>query len=380
MATLGTKKFYKSLNSKTELQNQVLKNSGYVSIVLHSAYYKSKGNFWQRIFGGTDKIALTSSITYKSTNKTIEAKSVVDKRKVKANRNHSLGLSRLIALKVPTIADGLELKVELTAVKDDNFENGLDLMNSEEFQKPLQLASQSVGQILSVTSVVKKIFTGIENPSILESTYAGIISKDKVENPIQKERLTDGYIIIIANNSEDESFLSEIDQNKLSVEGDGLKYKNEPVTHTNLVFAITFEHLKGPDQESSWFKKYQRALNKLDDIIFTTEEEGRIKILQDAQKLWVEGNTILFEDPTYIDKEKRSIKLSYLKKIKDRYSELTRESEDKFIKGFSNEQFETLELANSNQRLNEKSILLMIEKESSKYFKELGKANMIFPS
>lgn len=305
MATLGTKKFYQSFNAKTAEKNQILKNSGYVSIVLHSAYYKSQGNFWQRVFGGNDKIALTSSITYKSTDRSVEAKSIVDKRKVKADRNHQLGLSRLVALKVPAIADGLEMKVEMTAIKDDNFENGLDLMNSEEFQQPLQMASIPVGQILAVTNVVKKIFTGVENPSILEATFAGIISQDEVTDPVEKERLTAGYIIIIANNDEDDSFLSQVDPNKFTVEGDGLKYDNATVKHTNLVFAVTFEPLKGVDQESNWFKKYQRALNKLDDMVFATNEADQKKILDDSRRLWVEGNALLFEDPTFIDKEKK---------------------------------------------------------------------------
>lgn len=379
MANLGTKKFYKSFNSKTEEKNQILKNSGYVSIVLHSAFYKSKGNFWQRVFGGNDKIALTSTITYKSTDKSIEAKSIVDKRKVKANLNHQLGLSRLVALKVPAIADGLEMKVEFSAVKDDNFENGLDLMNSEEFKNPLQTASLTVGQILAVTSVVKKIFTGIENPSILEATFAGIISKEKVQEPVTKERLTEGYIIMIANNDEDDAFLSQVDPNNFTVEGDGLKYNNETVKHTNLVFSVTFEQLRGVSQESAWFKKYQNAINKLDEIVFATNEEDQKKILDDSRRLWIEGNAILFEDPTFIDKEKNSIKLTYFKKINERYTELTSISDTDFIVNFANNNLEELRLSNEIKSFDEKKILNLVNKESSRYLRELGNNNMILP-
>ncbi len=379
MANLGTKKFYKSFNSKTEEKNQILKNSGYVSIVLHSAFYKSKGNFWQRAFGGNDKIALTSTITYKSTERSIEAKSIVDKRKVKADRNHQLGLSRLVALKVPAIADGLEMKVEMTAIRDDNFENGMDLMNSEEFQKPLQTASLPVGQILAVTSVVKKIFTGVENPSILEATFAGIISKDKVQEPVTKERLTAGYIIIIANNDEDDAFLSQVDPSKFTVEGDGLKFDNSTVKHTNLVFSVTFEQLKGVDQESSWFKKYQNSLNKLDDIVFANNEEEQKKILDYSRRLWIEGNALLFEDSSFIDKEKNSIKFSYFKKINERYTDLTSISDTDFIVNFTNNKIEELNLSDDIKSFDEKKILNLVNKESSQYLKELGDLNMIFP-
>ena len=380
MATLGTKKFYSAFNTQTAEKNQILKNSGYVNIVLHSAFYKSKGNFWQKIFGGSDKIALTSTVTYKSAERSIEAKSIVDKRKVKADRDHQLGLSRLIALKVPTIADGLELKIELTAVKDDNFENGLDLMNSEEFQKPLQLSSIPVGQILSVTSVVKKIFTGIKNPAILESTFAGIISLDKVTEPVEKERLTAGYIIMIANNNEDDSFLSQVDESKFSVEGDGLKYENKTVKHTNLVFAVTFDPLKGVDEESSWFKKYQRALNKLDEIVLADNDNEEKRILQDSRKLWIEGNALLFEDPTFIDKEKTSIKISYFKKINERYTDLTSKSEGDFVVNFTEKKVENIDFIPKMKTFDEKKVLAITDKESSKYLKALGNLNMILPT
>lgn len=379
MATLGTRKFYKSFNSQAADKNQILKNSGYISIVLHSVMYNSKGNFWQRVFGGNDDIALSSTITYKSSNRTIEAKSIVDKRKVKANRNHILGLSRLVALKIPAIADGLEMKVEFTAVSNDNFENGLNLMNSEEFQKPLQLSAIPIGQILSVTSVIKKIFTGIDNPSILESTYAGIISKDKVQNPVAKERMTAGYILMIANNDEDNSFLSQADESKFTIDGDGLKYDNKSVTNTNIVFSVTYEPLKGVDEESVWFKKYRNSLNKLDDIIVASDESTKKRILDDSRKLWIEGNALLFNDSTYIDKEKDSIKISYLKKINERYTDLTQVSESTFVNSFFKGNEEIVSLIPDIKSFEKKKIVDQVNRISSGYFKDLEIVNKVFP-
>ncbi|CAL2080938.1 conserved hypothetical protein [Tenacibaculum sp. 190524A05c] len=379
MATLGTKKFYQSFNGKTEQNNQILKNSGYVSISLHSAFYKSVGNFWQSIFGGNDKIALTSTITYKASDRSIEAKSIVDKRTVKADRNHPLGLSRLVALKIPTIADGLEMKIELTAIKDDNLENGLDLMNSEEFQNPLQMSSVPVGQILTVTNVIKKIFTGIENPSILEATFAGIVSTEQIANPVERERLTEGYIIVIANNDEDDDFLNQVDPTKFQVQSDGLKYENEIVQHTNLVFAVTYDKLKGVDQESSWFKKYQRAINKLDDILLSIDNEEHKKILTDSKRLWIEANALLFDDPNFIDKEKNSIKFTYLKKINERYTQYTEQSDSDFIADFTDNKIEEFNFSSELPTTNAKDIINLTNIESTKYLKELGENDMTLP-
>lgn len=381
MATLGTRKFYKNINNTSAAKNQILKNSGYISIVLHSAFYHSKGNFWQTLFGGRDKIALSSTVTYKSSGRTIEAKSIVDKREVKANRNHELGLSRLLALKVPATADGIEMKVELTAVKDDNFENGLNLMNSPEFQKPLQLASVPVGEILSITNVVKKIFTGVKNPSILEATFAGIISQDKVDQPIQKERLTAGYLIMIANNDEDNAFLSKVDESKFSVEGDGLKYDGKLVTHTNLVFSITFESLKGVDEKALWFKdKYMPAINKLNDILISMNPEEHEKILADARKLWIEGNALLFSDDTYISDEKFSISQTFFKKIKDRYTALTKVDSNKVVNFFVADMVSSPLQIEGQKSITSKKVFSNPDKIAEQYLKKLGAMNMVFPS
>lgn len=380
MGSLGTRKFYKTFDGTSDVgSNQILKNSGYISIVLHSVFYNSKGNFWQKVFGGSDKIVLTSSISYQSTAKTIEAKTIQDKRTVKANKTHFLALSRIIALKVPANADGLEYKIGMTAIKDDNFENGINLMNSKEFQEPLQLSSLPIGQILSITKVVKKIFTGIGGNNELEAAFAGIISKNKVSDAIKKERLTAGYLIMIANNDEDSNFLEGLDPENLQVEADGLKCKGERVEHTNIVYSITFDSLKGVDENSNWFKKYQLAISKLDDIIFQDTEEEKKKVLTDSRKLWIEGSTLLFADPTYVSKEQFSIKATYFQKINERYQELTNESSEIFLNQFLEAEVENLDFIPAIKQFDASKIDLQTNKLASNYLMELGRSKLVFP-
>lgn len=380
MASLGTRKFYKAFDGKSDAaKNQILKNSGYISIVLHSVFYNSKGNFWQKIFGGVDKIALSSLINYQSGDRTIEARTIQDKREVKAGKNHFLGLSRLVALKVPAIADGLELKVSMTAIRKDNFENGINLMNSKEFQQPLQLSSIPIGQILAVTGVVKKIFTGIDQQNHLEATFAGIISQSVVTDAVEKERLCAGYLIMIANNDEDNNFLANIDVTKMDVEADGLKYDGKRVKHTNLVYSITFEALRGVDQASNWYGKYQDALKKLDDLYFAKDDDEKERILEDSRRLWVEASALLYDDLSYINEEKRSIKASFFKSISEKYKELTEDKEaivvvDKFLDLKSN-----IDFMPALKKMDADSVLKETTKISAKYMKALGKMNMLFP-
>lgn len=69
MAILGTKKFWKPAQGAgaTQMDNQILKNSGYINIQLHCVNYMSIGNFWQKTFGGKDSIALATTLKYQTT-------------------------------------------------------------------------------------------------------------------------------------------------------------------------------------------------------------------------------------------------------------------------------------------------------------------------
>ena len=75
MTILGTKKFWMPSPDSTgsQSEDQILKNSGYINIQLFSVNYKSNGNFWQNIFGGSDNIALSTNIKYQTTTENIEA-------------------------------------------------------------------------------------------------------------------------------------------------------------------------------------------------------------------------------------------------------------------------------------------------------------------
>jgi len=206
MAILGTKKFWKpaSGTTTTQKENQIIKNAGYINIQLHSVNYMSVGNFWQDIFGGSDNVALATSLKYQSGTESIEASSVQDVREVKANRNYNFGLQRNIAVKIPANADALSLEVKMTAVKDDLLQTKFDMLNKSEYQAALQLAPAVVGQVLTITSLVKKLFTDSDPQSQLEATYAGIVSAQAEDNPVSSGKLTRGILVMISTNEGDQ--------------------------------------------------------------------------------------------------------------------------------------------------------------------------------
>lgn len=323
MAILGTKKFWRpSLGaSSTQKENQILKNGGYINLQLRTVNYMSSGNFWQRTFGGKDNIALATTLKYQSGVDSIEATSVQDVREVKVNKNYILGLQRNIAVKIPANADAIEIEVKMTAVKSDSLQAKFDMLNQPEYQSALQLAPTVVGQVLTITSLVKKLFTDSDPSAQLEASYAGIISSHQEDHPVSNGKLTTGLLIMISTNDGEQ--FNNVDESKFELRGDSLYYNNKQVENTYLVFNISFEQFKGDDEKSNWFKKYNDALNNLDKIQLTQDKNEISKIYSDSKTMWIEGNALIDADATYINKERIQIKNAAIASIQEKYKSLT---------------------------------------------------------
>lgn len=321
MPILGTKKFWKPSvgSSTTQKENQILKNSGYLNLQITSVNYMSKGNFWQNTFGGKDKIALATNLKYQTGVETIEATSVQDVREVKVNKNYNLGLNRNIAVKIPLNADAISIDVKMTAVKNDLLEAKFDMLNKTEYQSALQLAPTVVGQVITVTSLVKKLFSDSNPATQMEASYAGIISAQSEENPVDNGKLTKGLLILISTN--DGNNFSDVDETDFEMRGDALYYKNKEVENTYAVFNISFDLLKGDDENSNWFKKYNDSLNNLDKIELALDNNEVQKIYNDSIKMWIEGNALIDADSTYVNKEKLKIKGLALKTIRKKFAD-----------------------------------------------------------
>jgi len=323
MAILGTKKFWIPAQGASPIQkeNQILKNTGYINIQLHSVNYMSVGNFWQKKFRGKDNIVLATNFKYPKNQDTIEAISVQDVRRVKTDENYNLGLQRNIAVKIPANADEMAIDVKMTAIKNDMLQAKFDMLNKPEYQSALQLAPIVVGQIITVTSLVKNLFTESDGQSQLEASYAGIISNQRDDNPISKGKLTQGSLIMISTN--DGNQFNNVDDTKFELRGDTLFYKNKQVENTYIIFNISFDELKGADENANWFKKYNEAFIYLDKIHTVNDQFEIEKIFLDSKTMWIEGNALLDDDDSYINTERIKIKNLVITQIKDKYRELT---------------------------------------------------------
>ncbi|RZK26306.1 MAG: hypothetical protein EOO43_03195, partial [Flavobacterium sp.] len=353
MSVLGTKKFWKPAlgASSSQTENQILKNTGYFNIQLFAFNYMSKGDFWQDTFGGSNNIALSTTLKFDSGTASIEAASIQDVRKVPTGNNFNLGVQRNIAVKVPANAEAISLEVKITEVKSDDLQAKFDMLNKPEFQAGLQLAPVVVGQLITVTSLVKKLFTDSDPKAQLEASFAGIISNASEATPVQSGKLTKGMLIVISTN--DGADFTEADETKFSLKGDQLYHNNKVVENTYVLFNITFEALKGINEKSNWSKKYNEAVSYLDKIIALDEKSEIEKIFKDAKDMWIEGNALLDADDTYINGEKSNIKALMITNIREKYNKLTRPeisaptvASDQILKGITGStNFDTLKSA-----------------------------------
>jgi hypothetical protein len=95
-AILGTKVYWRPSVGADSTPRQILKNSGYISVVLQAVQYKASGNFWQEIFGGSDKITVSTQVTWQSGSDSKTAATIQDVRKVSVPSVNSLATGRHI--------------------------------------------------------------------------------------------------------------------------------------------------------------------------------------------------------------------------------------------------------------------------------------------
>jgi hypothetical protein len=311
----GTRVYWRPSVGAATAPRQILKNAGYISIVLQAVQYKASGNLWQKAFGGSDKVTVSTQVTWQTSVDAKIATAIQDVRKVSVPSVNRLAIGRNIVLKVPAVADGIEMQFSIRAVRDDNLGKTLQILNSDDFKQPLQLAPVALGQALMVTSLVKKLFTDSDPADVLSASYPGIISEGDVSDPVANSRLVEGYIILVVKQDEEDAL--DFDVNAMSVTPSGLTVGGAPVKNTYVVYNVTFDKWKGRDQSTSWSKKYDQASTKADELMFA-QAENHSAIITAAFDLLKEGGALLDEDVTYTKSEKAVLKKAAIQEVRDK--------------------------------------------------------------
>jgi hypothetical protein len=312
----GTRVYWRpSTSSKGDEPQQILKNSGYISVVLQAVQYKAAGGFWQRVFGGSDKVTVSTQITWQSGAEQRIAAAIQDFRKIAVPSVNPLAIGRNVVLKVPAVADGVEMQVAITAIHDDNLGRTLQILNGDDFKQPLQLAPVAVGQILTITNLVKRAFTDVSPEQTLAATYPGIISEGAVADPVTSNRLVQGYIVVIVKQDDEDPL--DFDVRQMAITGTGLTVSGKPIENTYVVYNVSFDPWRGRDPSANWSRKFDAASSKADELIFARPAE-RANAITAAFDLLKEGGALLDVDDTYTRAEKQVLKKAAFVEVNDK--------------------------------------------------------------
>lgn len=312
----GTRIYWRPAGSNpAAAPKQILKNAGYISVVLQAVQYKSNGNWWQQTFRGSDKITVSTQITWQNGSGSQVAAAIQDFRKVSVPSVNPLAIGRNIVLKAPAVADGVEMQVNISAIQDDNLGRTLQLLNSDDFKQPLQLAPVALGQILTIANLVKTVFSEADPSQALTASYPGIISDSATDDPVGNNRLVEGFIIVVVKQDAEDQI--EFDSNQLSVGGNGLLYNGKALQNTYMVYNVSCDPWRGRDTSSSWSKKFDQASSMCDELVFSAPDQRKSTIAA-ACDLLKEGGALLDDDATYITLEKTKLKQAAYQELKDK--------------------------------------------------------------
>jgi hypothetical protein len=316
----GTRSFFIPNAGMSVKDAQILKGSGYVTINIKGAHYSSQGNLWQKVFGGNDKVSLSTEVDYISGTSTTTSASIEEVREIKVGHPYYFASGRPVALKLPSECDQISMTFTISAIQNDNLSGALNILNSGELQGTLQLAPPVVQSSLAIANIVKKLLTNTNPQNSLQGPYAGKVSVKTSNDPIRDYCLAQGTLILIYRESANDTYLDQIDPSKLTAEGDGLNYEGSAVQNTYLMFQVSFDEIRGETASAPWFSSFTDAESALDALQTAASDADKQKIWASAYSTYTQAVKLLNSDPSYITSEKKSIAAAHLANMKAIYS------------------------------------------------------------
>lgn len=302
---------------------QILKGSGYVSINLKGAHYRSSGNLWQKIFGGSDKVVLSTQVTRTSGTASVTSQSIEDVRQIQTGTPYYFGSGRAIALNIPADCDSIAMSVSISAVASTNLSSALSILDTGELQSTLDLAPAALAGSLTVAGIVDKLLGSTNPQTTLEGDYAGRLGTAPSPDPIGDFCLAQGTIALIYRESDSDASLDNLNASQLTAADDGLKYAGVPLENTYAMFQVSFENLRGEDPTAPWYGIFSAAAQLLNNLAVASTAGGRQQIWASAFATYQQAVNLLLADPTYTIAEAQSIAAARLKTLESAFAAAT---------------------------------------------------------
>lgn len=302
---------------------QILKGSGYVTINLRGAHYRSSGDLWQKIFGGSDKVMLTTQVTSISGTSSVTGQSIEDVRQIQTGAPYYFGSGRTIALNIPADCDSLALSVSLSSVSSTSLSAALSLLDSSTLQTTLSMAPPVVAGSLAVARIVTRLLSATTPETTLAGDYAGRLATAPSPDPIRDFCLAQGTLALIYRESASDTSLDDLDAAKLTVDDDGLQYLGAPLENTYTLFQISFEQQRGEDPSAQWYGIFSTADQTLNNLVSGAPAADREQAWASAYATYQQAANLLLADPTYTISEAQSIAAARLKALQAAFAAAT---------------------------------------------------------
>jgi hypothetical protein len=317
----GTRIFFLPNQGATVVASQILKGSGYATINVKGAHYSSTGNLWQQIFGGNDTVTLSTQIDYMQGSTTITSSSIEETRQISVGHPYYFDSGRLIANMLPTDCESIGMTITISAVKNDNLSGALAILNSGELQSTLSLAPPAVSSAVSIAGIVKKLLTNTDPQNSLQGHYDGKVSVAASTDPIRDYCLTQGTLILVYRESDNDTSLDDLDPTQFTTDGDGLKYAGAAMQNTYVMFQISFDQTRGPIANSAWSTMFTTADSSLLAVLGAANDADKQKLWTAAFAMYQQAVVLLEADAELTSLEKLGIAALQLTTLKKAYTD-----------------------------------------------------------
>jgi hypothetical protein len=332
LAQNGDQSFWLPIDSRsTPEAAQVARNKEYISVKLHAVFAYYKSSFLENI----KQLIVASDIATSGQNALVEGTMVNKNWQKLESTGDFIGINDLLAALTPTTPTSIRLKISFRGIGSDKFKPIFDILSSPDLKTALTLSDATVGRIGGVSSIVQKLLASpytSDNPrQILDVEQQFVLYPEGA--PVKIDALKEGFLVVVSTrgrNTQDLTLLQSLDKDSLRlspVTQQGLQYKSAQDgawksfdQFSYAIFSVTKFRLRGEDQTSAWFNKYQQAFQAADKISDNPTSGGADNIKTEAMGLWREGNALLSADPNYIQDERDSIQSLKVKQIRDRLS------------------------------------------------------------
>ena len=303
---------------------QILRNSQYVSIKLHSVYAYYRSGFLENI----KTLVITSKIALDRAGKQVESV-MLNKTLAKSSESGDfIGLNDHLAILSPATPAGIQIGIGFRGIGEDRFRKVFELLSGSELKTPLDLSDVTVSKVAGISSIIRKFlatpYTSANPRQMLDITQSLLLYSDNSKE--YPDALCEGYLIVVSGREKKTDQLSQFLQLKegdiqLSPQGQALQYRSPQgnmVTLTRnsyVILSITKTPVRGEDENSAWFNKYVQAEGACSKVMDGKDVKD---VLNEALDLWKQANVLLAADLNYIHTERERIQSLYLQKIDEK--------------------------------------------------------------